>query len=191
MNKIYTFVFRGLLADASLDKIGRKQKKLLRDLDISKLQEILSFEKLEQDFLIDAQHMSIVYTAIHTFENMVRHLVGSVMQERFGEKWWNKVPSRIQKRVKLRISEETKFRIYEPRGATEIHYADFADLSSIIANNTEIFEEILGDITWAKVTLDLLGKSRNIIMHSGVLDKRDIERIGWCIRDWIKQTGWV
>lgn len=34
-----------------------------------------------------------------------------------------------------------------------------------------------------------LEKSRNVIMHSGELGERDIERIGINIRDWISQVG--
>ena len=32
-------------------------------------------------------------------------------------------------------------------------------------------------------------RSRNVIMHSGELGRRDIERIGTNIRDWINQVG--
>jgi len=32
-------------------------------------------------------------------------------------------------------------------------------------------------------------KSRNIVMHGGVLVKEDLERVGMNIRDWIRQTG--
>ena len=34
-----------------------------------------------------------------------------------------------------------------------------------------------------------LERSRNVIMHSGQLSKKDIERIGTNIRDWISQVG--
>lgn len=36
------------------------------------------------------------------------------------------------------------------------------------------------------------GQNRSVsgfIMHSGILDNEDIERIGSCIRDWVKQMG--
>ena len=37
--------------------------------------------------------------------------------------------------------------------------------------------------------LDTIERSRNVIMHSGSLDRVDIERVGMNIRDWIKQVG--
>jgi hypothetical protein len=31
--------------------------------------------------------------------------------------------------------------------------------------------------------------SRNVIMHSGMLDLEDIERLGMNLHDWVKQVG--
>ena len=42
---------------------------------------------------------------------------------------------------------------------------------------------------WAAAIFDVIERSRNVIMHSGVLDKEDIQRLGINIRDWIKQVG--
>ena len=44
-------------------------------------------------------------------------------------------------------------------------------------------------LEWAKQIFTTLEKSRNVIMHSGELGERDIERIGINIRDWISQVG--
>jgi len=40
-----------------------------------------------------------------------------------------------------------------------------------------------------EVLLCALETSRNIIMHGGILELEDVERIGMNIRDWIKQAG--
>ena len=68
-------------------------------------------------------------------------------------------------------------------------YCDFGDLSSIIVVNWELFESILANMEWSKAVLSTLERSRNIIMHGGIVAKEDIERIGMNIRDWIRQTG--
>ena len=132
--------------------------------------------------------MSIVYTAIHTFENMVRDLVKSAMAEAHDEQWWEKVPERIRKRVTTRMEEDAKFRYHGSRGGSEMMYCDFGDLSSIIVTNWEVFEDVLAESSFAKTILDTLEKSRNIVMHGGLLAQEDIERIGMNIRDWIRQT---
>jgi hypothetical protein len=84
---------------------------------------------------------------------------------------------------------DAKFRWHGARGASEVNYCDFGNLSSIIVTNWGVFENVLGNIDWAKVTLDSLEKSRNIVMHGGTVAKEDVERISMNIRDWIRQTG--
>lgn len=111
------------------------------------------------------------------------------MTEEHDENWWSKVPERIQKKVKTRMDEDAKFRWHGSRGASQIHYCDFGDLSSIVVTNWDVFDDILSDLEWVKAILATLEKSRNIIMHGGVLAKEDIERIGMNIRDWIRQVG--
>ena len=123
MDFLYSFIYRGILAEESLDKVGRRRRRHARDEELAKLQAALSYEMLDPDLLGDAQRMAIVYTAIHTFENSVRQL-----------------------------------------------------------------EDLLGDMEWAKTILGTLERSRNIIMHGGVLVKEDVERIGVNIRDWIRQA---
>ena len=189
MDRYYSFVCRGLLTEASLDKIGRQRRQHFGPQDAAQIKQTLSFDLLDADPLADAQRMSLVYTAIHAFENMVRQLVIKAMAERYTEGWWSKVPDRIQKTVKTRMEEDAKFRWHSARGGSEISYCDFGDLSSTIVTNWTVFEDLLANMEWAKAVLSALEKSRNIVMHGGVLAKEDIERIGINIRDWIRQTG--
>ena len=189
MDNLYSFVYRGVLAEEALDKVGRHRRKHFGTQESIELQKSLCYDLLEPDDLSDAQRMSIVYTAIHTFENMVRRLVAKAMAEYHGEEWWQKVPERIQKTVKTRMEEDAKFRWHGARGTSEMNYCDFSDLSSIIVTNWTAFEDILANLEWAKAVLSVLEKSRNITMHGGVLAKEDIERIGINIRDWTRQTG--
>jgi hypothetical protein len=189
MDELYYFVYRGILTDASLDKAGRKRIRLFSKEEADRLSKTLSIEMLDVDCLTNAQRMALVYTAIHAFENMVRHLVMKAMAERHGENWWNEVPEKIRKKVEMRMEEEAKFKWHGTRGTSEINYCDFGDLSSIIVTNWSLFEDLLATLEWAKQILGTLEKSRNIIMHGGMLEQEDIERIGMNIRDWIRQTG--
>jgi hypothetical protein len=190
MNELYSFVYRGVLANASLDKVGRKRRRHFGPADADKLRTALSYDMLDQNMLADAQRMGIVYVAIHAFENYVRKLVIKGMAEYYGEKWWDQVPERIRKTVQTRMDEDAKFKWHGSRGSTQITYCDFGDLQSIIIKNwTDVFEPVVKDMEWAKGVLNTLEKSRNIVMHGGVLAKEDIERIGMNIRDWIRQTG--
>ena len=62
-------------------------------------------------------------------------------------------------------------------------------MGAIIQQNFEYFEDHIISIEWAKQIFSTLERSRNVIMHSGELSTRDIERIGMNIRDWINQVG--
>lgn len=70
-----------------------------------------------------------------------------------------------------------------------INYTEFGDLASIINNNIELFSDHIISVEWAKNIISTIERSRNVIMHSGELSNRDIERIGVNIRDWIIQVG--
>jgi Swt1-like HEPN len=189
MDALYAFVCRGLLTEASLDKVGRRRRRHFGLHDAAQMKQNLSFDLLDPELLADAQRMSVVYTAIHAFENTVRKLVIKAMAESNGAGWWSKVPERIQKSVTTRMQEDAKFRWHGARGTTEINYCDFGDLSSIMVTNWSVFEPVVANLEWAKAVLSTLEKSRNIIMHGGILAKEDIERVGMNIRDWIRQTG--
>jgi hypothetical protein len=189
MDDLYTFVYKGILTDESLDKSGRKKINTFGEDDAERLKHALAYEMLNSDALNDARKMSITYTAIHAFENMVRELVKKAMFEEHQEEWWSKVSSKIRDKVSKRMDDEAKFRWHGARGRSEIEYCDFGDLSSIIVTNWGVFEEILVDMEWVKSLLSILERSRNIVMHGGVLARQDIERIGMNIRDWVRQAG--
>ena len=186
---LYSFVYRGVLTEEALDRVGRHRRSHFGSEEARSTQTSLSYEFLEADLLAEAQRMSVVYAAIHAFENAVRQMVTKAMVETHGESWWEKVPERIRKTSKTRMEEDAKFRWHGARGATDINYCDFSDLSSIIVTNWTVFDDLLGNMEWAKATLNTLEKSRNIVMHGGSLAKEDVEGIGMNIRDWIGQAG--
>ena len=189
MDNIYTFVYRGVLTDESPDKAGRKNRNTFGAEEVAKTKRALAFDLLDTELLSRAERMAVIYTAIHTFENMVRNFVLTAMAEAHQENWWTKVSTGIQRKVKGRMEDEARFRWHGSRGASEIEYCDFGDLSSIIVTNWDTFSDVLADMEWAKATLSVLERSRNIVMHGGVLSHQDIERIGLNIRDWIRQAG--
>lgn len=189
LKSLYPFVYRGVLTEESLDKAGRKSKASLSGAEAALIADKLAYAMLDDDALIAAKRMALVYTAIHAFENMVREFVKSTLLEVHKEDWWQKVPAKIQKRVAGRMEEDSKFRWHGTRGGSEVEYCDFGDLSSIIVVNWDDFELPLVDMEWSKSLLGVLERSRNIVMHGGILSIQDIERIGGNIRDWVRQVG--
>lgn len=112
MDELYTFVYRGLLTDESLDKAGRRSRPLFGQAEADSTRAALSLDLLDNDRIADAEKMAIIYTAIHAFENSVRHFVSGAMAEKHEENWWDAVPERVRKRAATRMEDESKFGDY-------------------------------------------------------------------------------
>ena len=189
---LYAFVFKGVLTEEALDKTGRLKKSKFGNEDFKKLHQALGIDELDEELVIKAQKMAIVYTAICAFENMVRQFVSKKLLENKGENWWREcVSDKIRTRAESRRDEENKIRWHTPRGDSIINYTEFGDLLSTIRNpeNWVFFEPHINSIEWADQIIKTLERSRNVIMHSGELVNQDIERIGMYIRDWLNQVG--
>ena len=91
--------------------------------------------------------------------------------------------------LKIRMEEEQSAKWHAQRGQDPINYTTFGDLKNIMQNNWDAFEDLIGSLPWASGIFDVIERSRNVIMHSGMLEKEDIERLGVNIRDWVKQVG--
>lgn len=187
---LYAFVMRGELTKIALLNAGVVSKHAASELLAQEYIKSLSLDLLDDEHVNTAKQMSTVYTAIAAFENTVREFVVKILIENRGENWWEKsVSDKIRQKSESRKREEEKVRWHTPRGDSMINYVEFGDLASIMAQNIELFEDHIVSIEWARQIFNTLERSRNVIMHSGELGKRDIERIGIHIRDWINQVG--
>lgn len=188
ISEVYNFVFRGLLAEESLDDVGRQNQRTL-ELSNDEISKTLSLHLLDDEFVLSAKQMSIVYIACAAFENSVRKLISGVLSEKKGETWWEGIAKGIKESAEKRIDEEKKIKWHAQRGFDPINYTMLGNLLTIMRHNWDDFEPYIGNIEWAANIFDAIERSRNVIMHSGSLDKEDIERLGIYIRDWIKQVG--
>ncbi len=192
MNSIddtYRFVFQGQLTDAALDRAGRKKRHDL-SFDAETLRKTLGVDVLDTEFVASAERMSLVYVTVAAFENSARELVTRVLLEAEGEEWWDKcVSERIRSDAKKRMEAEQQVRWHVQRGGSPIKFTMLPNLANIIANNLDKFEPYLPDIEWVKSVFEVVERSRNVIMHSGVLSDRDMARLGSLIRDWNSQVS--
>jgi Swt1-like HEPN len=189
ISNIYEFAYRGHLAEEALDGQGRRNRRLLNiaDEDIAKA---ISLDVLDDLHVANARANAVVYTAIAAFENSVRALVVKTLIEKFKEEWWEKGASNgIRERAQKRLDDEQLVRWHAQRGQDPINYTTFGDLKNVMQNNWDAFEDLIGSLPWASGIFDVVERSRNVIMHSGMLEREDIERLGVNIRDWVKQVG--
>lgn len=183
----YSFVYRGMLTQEALDSAGRAKAKT-HDMADAEIGGLLSLDTLNEDFVADARGMAIVYTAIAAFENSVRSLVSSTPLENKGANWWTEcVSEKIRSAAERRLEEERKVRWHVQRGDDPIQFTMLPNLLNIIRQNTDCFEPFIPDVEWAASIFDVIEKSRNVIMHSGRLNRRDVARLGTHLRDWSAQ----
>lgn len=189
-NDFYAYIMRGELAKAALASAPTLSRHSCSDALSGELIDCLSLDLLDDDKVAAAKLMATVYTTIAAFENMVRDFISKTMLEHKGENWWEEcVSEKIRNKAENRKREEEKIRWHTPRGDSLINYTDFGELGSIMNQNVEVFEVHIISIEWARQIFQTIERSRNVIMHSGELSRRDIERIGTNIRDWINQVG--
>src|SRR5258708_10142137 len=143
MDNLYSFVYRGILTDESLDRGGRRRRLLVGAEELERLAASLSLDALDQELSQDARRMAVVYQSIHTFENMVRRFVQKALSEAFEADWWSHVSEKIRNKVTSRMEEDAQFRWHGRRGGSEIMYCDFGDLSSMIATNWPVFVDVI------------------------------------------------
>lgn len=190
MDNYYSFVFKGLLTEDALDKAGRKGKLHYDEEEAKRISFTLAIDEMDEDLVVKSKRMAIVYTAISSFENSVRAFIEKKLLEEIGENWWTTaVDEGIRKKAEGRMEDEKKIRWHTPRGLSPINYTEMKHLTDTIRRNWKLFEPHLITFDWAANILDTVERSRNVIMHSGELGVRDVERIGSHIKDWIRQVG--
>jgi hypothetical protein len=188
-SSLYEFVYRGLLAEEALDRAGRRPKSP-GGAELSQVTAALNFDLLDPDDLAVSVVMASVYAAITSFERSARRFIAKVMQAEHGENWWEtKVSERIRKFAESRRDDEDKVKWHGTRGDDPLTYTEMGHLPQIMQQNWTDFEPYVRRLEWATSIFSTVERSRNVIMHSGTLDRDDVERVGMNIRDWVKQVG--
>ena len=186
---VYAFIFRGELTNQAIANTGHLAR-LEDHEETDRFVEALPFDMLDDADIVVARRMAIVYSAITAFERSARSFVRRVLIDEFGEEWWEKgVSANIRKSAESRKDAEMKIKWHGDRGEDLLDYTEMGHLPKIISANWDVFEPHVPRVDWATALFSTVERSRNIIMHSGVLDLKDVERVGMNIRDWIRQVG--
>ncbi len=189
---LYSFAFRGMLAEQALDKAGRKQYATDDAFFSDDLAKKLHFDEIDPKYVEQSKTMITVFATITAFENATREFVFSVLVEHYKTEWWIKgVQNSIRTRAESRKEAESKIKWHVSRGGAMMSYLDFGDLAKIMlsSENWSLFQPYVDSQDWLRALFDDIEKSRNVIMHSGVLDEYDIARVGLNIRDWLHQIN--
>lgn len=195
MSDLYSFVFRGQLAEEALDKAGHKLYSTEDIFFSEELAKKLHYDEIDQKYVEQSKTMITVFATITAFENATREFVYTTLVDAYGKDWWTKgVNEKIRDKANSRKESETKVKWHVNRGDAMMSYLDFGDLPKTICSreNWQYFEPYFSFSNgqeWVKTVFEIIGNSRNVIMHSGVLDELDIVRVGVNIRDWLHQIN--
>jgi hypothetical protein len=189
IDRSYAFVLRAHLTEEALDAAGRVSRRSAFK-DQEDLERLAGIDALDERHVASAKEMAVVYVVVAAFENSVRELIIKTLLETKGGDWWATcVSEKIRNAAQARMDDEDKVRWHAQRGQDPINYTMLPNLLSIIRQNFEQFEPFIHNIEWAAQIFDAIERSRNVIMHSGVLSKRDVARVGSLINDWSRQVA--
>lgn len=186
---LYSFVYRGVLADEALRRAIPSQESSPNEPE-EDVRRRMPLESMDDGLVLGARKMAWVYVAVAAFENSVRAFVEERLVEKVGDNWWDSaVSNEIRTQAEKRKKDEEQIRWHGARGNSQLSYVQLGDLASIIQNNHAVFKELVPSVDWAREIFRSLERSRNVIMHSGQLKMGDVERVAMYIRDWLRQVG--
>ena len=146
---------------------------------------IINELSLSPNLIEDANKMADIYPDLYLLENLVRHVVMTVLEKKYTSNWWqnhNVVSTNIADTVAKRKNFEHENRWAAKRGKHEIFYTDFKELARIINLNTNDFKPVFGNME-IEAELRKLEPLRNIIAHNNPLPQKDIIRIRTALDD--------
>lgn len=186
---LYSFVYRGVLADEAVRRVLPTDPANSAPAE-NDIQRRLPTEILDDAHVLAARKMAAVYVAMAAFENGVRAFIEERLLEKVGATWWDDaVSAQIRADADKRKKEEEQIRWHGSRGTSLLAYVQLDELAVVIQNNHAHFKELVPTVEWAREIFRSIVRSRNVIMHSGQLTLADVERVAMNMRDWVRQVG--
>lgn len=190
LREIRSWLFKGVAVEQLLGELESNGVAVRAAEHPGALQRVLPLEDFSSDIRSSAMQALPAYLAFFCLENAVRELISERMVEAHGAEWWqNKVAKGIRDKVEKRREKEGANRWHTRRGAHELNYTDFGDLSLIIQHHWDDFSDLFPDVNWISNRLKELEQSRNVIAHNNVLDRLELDRIRMYLTDWLNQVG--
>ena len=137
----------------------------------------------------NALEMARLYALLHCFENEVRSLIRSTLEENEGVDWWEKLPNKVKKQAESRQETAFKDSWLEGEKGDLLGFVDFGMLAAIIVEKWALFEDIMPSQHWLKQRMEELEKTRNFIAHNRMLLPSEFNRIYMYISDWNRVIG--
>ena len=134
--------------------------------------------------------MGRLYTQIYCFENSVREMVQTRLEEKHGADWWEKgIPKKVKDLAESRRQSAKDNSWLEGDSTALLTFAEFGHLAAIIVENWADFSDLIPSQQWLTQRFGELEQTRNFIAHNRLLLPSEFRRIEMYIDDWNKQVG--
>ncbi len=185
-SSIKLFTLANSLTEHKLDKVektfeldlGRKEKEIIKEEDY--------YAQFEATFRKEAKEMSKHYEIFYSLETSIRSLVVQLMNEKFGETWWDiRVKEEIRRNVETNIKRELESG-FTQRSELKIDYSTFGELSEIVQSNWEAFENLFRNQRAFVKIMTSLNQLRGPIAHCCPLAEDEKVRLSLAVKDWFR-----
>jgi len=95
----------------------------------------------------------------------------------------------VKKAIESRKKQEVKKQWMRIRGDSDLFYLDFKDLSPIILNNWDLFENYFPDQAWISTKIEELGDCRNLVAHNSYIGDHEKDLIRVYYKSILKQIN--
>ena len=187
LDKIKLFSIANSLTEYHLDNIEEKYDLELQREPKEEIQKKEYYLQFDSNFRKEARLMAEHYEVFYCLEKSIRALILELMNEKYGENWWDeKVSDPIKANVKSNIKrdEDSAFTI---RSEERIDYTTFGELSQIVSSNWEAFEELFkrGQKSFQRIMTNL-NQLRGPIAHCSPFAEDEIVRLELTVKDWFR-----
>lgn len=185
-DRIRLFTIANSLTENSLDGIVEK---LELDLGRSEKVEIKRkdyYSQFDIQFRKEAKEMGKHYEVFYCLERSIRSLIVELMQEEYGENWWdNEVKEEIKKNVDFNIKKESESG-YTQRSEDKLDYTTFGELTQIVNKSWAAFDDLFRSQRAFQKIMNSLNLLREPIAHSTPLAEDEVVRLELTVKDWFR-----
>ncbi|WP_229065222.1 Swt1 family HEPN domain-containing protein, partial [Alistipes onderdonkii] len=185
-DKIRLFVLAHSIAEKELDKLETNiDCNLGRDIikEYPQKDYYLQFDSICRK---EAKEMAEHYEVFYCLEKSIRSLVVQLMNEKYGNKWWDeKVSEEIKKNVDLNIKREEESG-FTQRSELKIDYTTFGELGNIVSNNWAAFSDLFRNERAFRKIMTNLNLLRGPIAHCCPLAADEVARLEITVKDWFR-----
>ena len=188
--KLDSFMLKGVFSTYCIKDLQTKGLLRLPTYDNQEKKDHDLFAVASENIRTSSLIMQRYFRILYVFENSVRDFIQNTFQEIDGDDWFTTRSNRDMKtKLEKRKDSESKNQWHTGRNEHPIFYMDFGDLSRLIINHWNVFQDYFPDQAWVTSRISDSERSRNVIAHTNTLASEEGQRLEMHLRDWINQIG--